>query len=379
LAQPEPAKTGTITLDELLALNDEIAALVRSGVPLERGLAELGGDLPGRLGALAATLAERTGRGEPLLQVLAEQSAGLPPVYRAVVEAGVRSGRLPSALESLATSLRRLAETRRGIVAALIYPLLVLLLACGMFAFFSRGIAPAMAATFEPFRTAGRAVFATWTAWGSVAGYAAAIVPLLILILAAAWWYQSRRAAIADPRRSALLLGWLPWVGETLRCSQTAAFAEVLALLVESEVPLPTGVVLAAQSCGNPRLISAATQLAERLQRGETLGTNVGQAFQPDAESAKLRPESPTHRTGAEFPPLLRWLMAAGQRQGALLPALKHAAETYRRRAEQQADLVRVLLPVVLTVAIGGSATALYALSLFVPYTSMLRALAGVY
>jgi general secretion pathway protein F len=360
LAQPEPAKTGTITLDELLALNDEIAALVRSGVPLERGLAELGGDLPGRLGALAATLAERTGRGEPLLQVLAEQSAGLPPVYRAVVEDGV-------------------AETRRGIVAALIYPLLVLLLACGMFAFFSRGIAPAMAATFEPFRTAGRAVFATWTAWGSVAGYAAAIVPLLILILAAAWWYQSRRAAIADPRRSALLLGWLPWVGETLRCSQTAAFAEVLALLVESEVPLPTGVVLAAQSCGNPRLISAATQLAERLQRGETLGTNVGQAFQPDAESAKLRPESPTHRTGAEFPPLLRWLMAAGQRQGALLPALKHAAETYRRRAEQQADLVRVLLPVVLTVAIGGSATALYALSLFVPYTSMLRALAGVY
>ena len=48
-----------MTLDHLIALNDEIAALVRAGVPLERGLAELGGDMPGRLGEIATALAER--------------------------------------------------------------------------------------------------------------------------------------------------------------------------------------------------------------------------------------------------------------------------------------------------------------------------------
>ena len=37
----------------------------------------------------------------------------LPRIYRAVVEAGTAAGRLPAALESLAGSLRRLAETRR--------------------------------------------------------------------------------------------------------------------------------------------------------------------------------------------------------------------------------------------------------------------------
>ena len=47
-----------MTVDELLALNDEIAALVRAGVPLERGLADLGGDMPGRLGALATRLVD---------------------------------------------------------------------------------------------------------------------------------------------------------------------------------------------------------------------------------------------------------------------------------------------------------------------------------
>ena len=33
-----PRPSGSITIDQLLALNAEIAALVRAGVPLERGL-----------------------------------------------------------------------------------------------------------------------------------------------------------------------------------------------------------------------------------------------------------------------------------------------------------------------------------------------------
>ena len=40
-----------VSLDDLIALNDEIIALIRAGVPLERGLAGLADDLPGRLGA----------------------------------------------------------------------------------------------------------------------------------------------------------------------------------------------------------------------------------------------------------------------------------------------------------------------------------------
>ena len=40
----------SISLEELVALNDEIAGLVRSGVPLEMGLAGWGRDLPGNLG-----------------------------------------------------------------------------------------------------------------------------------------------------------------------------------------------------------------------------------------------------------------------------------------------------------------------------------------
>ena len=147
----QPSSNPTITLDDLIALNDEIAALVRAKVPLERGLQDLGRDLPGRLGQFALALARRTGSGEPLVEVLGDPDFRLPKLYRAVVEAGVRAGRLPAALESLAGSMRRLAESRRGVVLAFLYPLLLLIVAWGFFAFTTAQIAPKLLKSFEEF------------------------------------------------------------------------------------------------------------------------------------------------------------------------------------------------------------------------------------
>ena len=78
-----------ISLDQLIALNDEIAALVRAGIPLELGLKHIGGDMPGRPGTLAATLSAEMERGQTLVEVLRRHPESFPPIYRAVVTAGV--------------------------------------------------------------------------------------------------------------------------------------------------------------------------------------------------------------------------------------------------------------------------------------------------
>ena len=93
-----------ISLDELVALTDEMAALSRAGVPFESGLAQAARDLAKRPGLMAATIAQRMQQGESLQQVMADSPQIFPPVYRAVVEAGMRSGRLSVALEGLAMS-----------------------------------------------------------------------------------------------------------------------------------------------------------------------------------------------------------------------------------------------------------------------------------
>jgi general secretion pathway protein F len=103
---------GSISLDDLVALNEEMAALVRAGVPLDAGMADLGYDLPGKLGGLASQIGERLNRGESLPQILADDSRALPTVWRAVVESGLRSGDLPAALESMATTGCLVAQFR---------------------------------------------------------------------------------------------------------------------------------------------------------------------------------------------------------------------------------------------------------------------------
>ncbi|OHB72501.1 MAG: hypothetical protein A2V70_00835, partial [Planctomycetes bacterium RBG_13_63_9] len=336
------------------------AALVRAGVPLEPALAELGGDLPGRLGKIATMLADRTRSGQSLLEALGERSAQVPGVYRAVVEAGLRAGRLPAALEAMAGSIRRLAETRRGIAAAALYPLLVLMIAWGALAFFASTIAPRLSEFFEQFDLLGpatRGLFGLFVRCGHWAVYWGPAVPVAVVVLAGVWWFRSGRAAIAEPRRGDRLIGWLPWMGRMLRWSRTATFLEVLALLVDSDVPLHDAVTLAAGASGDPRMLAAAKDLAAMLERGQ----------QPDRSQGH----------GKCLPPLLCWLIAAGRRHGTLLPALRHAADTYARRARHQAHLASVLLPIVFTLAIGGGITLFYALTLFAPYTSMLRGLGG--
>src|SRR5437868_6192649 len=108
----ESRPPGSIAMDQLLALNEEIAALVRAGIPLDRGLLEAGQDVRGRLGRIASALGRRVGRGESLVEALEGERQAIPPLYRAVVEAGTRAGRLPVALEGMARYVRGYAEAR---------------------------------------------------------------------------------------------------------------------------------------------------------------------------------------------------------------------------------------------------------------------------
>ncbi len=102
-----------VSLEELVALTDEMAALVHAGVPLESGLSNVSADLGGRNGEVANDLAARLRAGESLSHVLESSPSTFPPVFTAVVEAGLRSGRLSAALEGLAKSARRIADLRR--------------------------------------------------------------------------------------------------------------------------------------------------------------------------------------------------------------------------------------------------------------------------
>lgn len=343
----------TITLDQLIALNDEILALTRCGIPLERGLRQLGRDWSGSLGSLSTEIAARLEQGEDLAEILGDTERGLPPIYRAVVESGIRGGRLAAALEGMATTTRRVAEMRRLVGLALVYPLVVLFLACTLFAWLMPWFAMTLIYTYEDQGLTISPGMLQAAQFVREYGEGAKFIPTIAVMLVLVWWWWSSRATSAQTARFAAATSFLPQVGHMLRVGRTATFLEVLALLVEQQVPLPKALRLAGAASGDARLNESAGDLADRVERGE------------DGSRA------PRRRGG--IPSIVRWRLLQPATFEGLNAALRHAADIYRRRTQQLADWLTHYLPWLLTLAIGGTAAAIFIFCLMLPWSHFLR------
>lgn len=347
------AQRGTpVSLEELIALNEEIISLTKAGVPLELGLNEVGTDQPGRLGQICQALGKRMSDGVSLSDALRAEGRHIPRVYYTVIEAGLRTGRLPSALEAITTFASELLELRRKIGFALLYPLIVIALAYGLFLVFIFQVAARMRDTYTltdaaiplPLWYLGKA--------GETAAYWAWIPPVVLLLIAV-WWGLTSSSKILNPASPGIFLGWMPGIRSIAKNHQAANFADLLALMVQHEVPFNEGLVLAAEAAADPAFVASVREIANATARGESL-----------TQLAKKR---------SAVPPFLRWVMAAHQQDSSLVDGLRLASTMYRGRANEQAAWLRLVFPVATAVIVGGGATLLYALTLFMPLTDMLR------
>ncbi len=357
MAEGEPGLggAGRISMDELAALNDEITALVRAGIPLGQGLLGAGTDLRGGLRAITTVLGQRLSRGESLPDALAAEKGAIPPLYRAVVEAGARSGRLPAALESLSRYVRGYSEARAAIGVALWYPILVLSLAYGLLLALLIVIIPRFIAAFESLGLEVIRPLRWLERLGEFAPYWWPVWPILLVLLCLAWWRSGVAATFQTSSWSLLRL--FPWMRSMLADYEAAGYADLLALLLDHHVAYPRAVELAAEATGNAAMIAGARQLSAAVERGEP----------PDQAVRKL--------PAGAFRPLLRWTLAATKEQASLVESLRNLAPMYRKRGAFQAEKLQLFLPTALMLLIGGSATLFYALTLFVPLSGMLRGL----
>ncbi len=357
MADSQPTSGHGVTLPELIALNDEILALVRAGVPLDAPLRQCSRELTGRNAAIAARLAQQLGQGMSLSEALASSGVRFPDVYLAVVEAGLQSGRLSAALETVARSTRRLAESRRTVVASLIYPLFVFLIAWALFAFFMAKLGPAFLMLFDDKTWLVPRFLQTILPLNEYESIWAPLVPLVMIAAFVGWAVYMNQASLLHPALAGRMFGWLPWLGPMVRAYRQGAFAELLWILVEHDLPLPKAIRLAAEAVGTKETRRGAEQIAAAIQRGEKLAANVG-------------------RTPG-FGPVLEWLLRSGHDRGTLRSALRHAADVYQRRAQRLATSAQLYLAPLMTLLLGGTVTLAYTGLMFGVWLSLLNMVSG--
>lgn len=354
---PTGGKATAPALADFIILNEEIAALVRARMPLDSHLKRIGAELPGKAGELAKRIGRRMEVGESLPDAIEVECASMPAVYRATIVAGIESGHLGSAIESIVDTASRMDQLRRITGVALLYPIVIVVATCLLLAMVIIRVVP----QFEWLNHSQFGPLAWLSRWPLSVSLTAIGVPCLVILMAAIWWWRSGRIGGASATRFGLL-AWLPGTRAVHRWSQAATFSELLLLMIERGVPLDHALRLAGEATDDVRLRVAAERIAERVQRGGEV-----RSIHPDAH----------HQDVSEFPLLIRLALYHAANRALLAGGLRQAAVVYRERAVRAAEWYAEYVPILLTVGIGGTLTIGFTLLVLWPYASMLREIAG--
>lgn len=318
---------------ELSLVTRQLATLLASGLTMEQSLNALieEATVPMTRETLIGVKTEVTA-GQSLAGALAAYPKSFPEFYRALVHGGEESGALATVLQHLADYLDAHQALKQKTSLALLYPVLVTVVAIMIVTGLLIYVVPQVVQVFQQSRQTlpwlTRALIALSdflrTAW-----------PCLLLIFAGA--YAAAHAALrrADNRhRWHALLLQTPMLGVLIRGINTSRFASTLAILVGGGVPLLAALASGAQVMSNLVLRAAVERAIERVREGSSLALALGET--------------------RAFPPLLIHLIASGEISGKLEQMLERAARLETQALERRLTVFLTLLEPVMILVMGG-------------------------
>ncbi len=341
--------------EELLELTRQVTGLARDGLPLGPGLKALAQELPrGQLRGMIDVIVTKLDAGVALGDALAEEGSRFPGPLRGLIVAGARSGKLAEALGKFLDLHDLGATLGRQLRLGLIYPLLLLMTAFAVFISMAVLTTNGYAAIF--------ADFGINLPWITVA-----LIDISRAVVAAGWWLASApfvaigvlwaamRLTLGPGERQKLIQS-MPMIGPLSRDSALAHFCPVLAILIESEIPLGEALVLAGDASKDHAMADAARAMAGEVAAGRTLGeAMVGKRPIPK-----------------DFGTFVGW----AQRNGVLVDSLRVAGETFEDRARNRAAFLARFCNAC-SMAVVFWWVALTVVALFLPMLQLMGNLAG--
>jgi len=327
----------TVTRDHLLALTRELSTLLRAGLPLDRALEVLIGLAPTLpVARLLQTVRDEVRGGKSLSQALDMHRNVFSRFYVNIVRAGEAGGALGVVLARLSDTMERNKDLRESVKSALIYPTILIGVACTSVIVLLIFVVPQFQQTFAqsgkalPLPTELVIIFGTalrkyWWA--------------MILIVVGAVWLARRRL-----KSPAVRFRWdgrllrLPLLGDLLGKVEIARFSRTLSTLLGNGVTLLAGLAIVKETMTNSVLAQALDGVITKLREGKGFGR-------------------PLAETGL-YPRLATQMILVGEESGRLEEMLTRVAEVYDREVQMAVKrFLSVLEPVLilgLAVLIGG-------------------------
>jgi general secretion pathway protein F len=315
---------------DLALLTRQLATLVKAGLPLDEALQAVSEhtEKP-RLKSIVLGVRAKVVEGHTLASGLDDFPYAFPPVYRATVMAGEQAGQLDSVLERLADYTESRHGLRQKVVQAMVYPILLTVIATLIITVMMIFVVPKVVGVFE---TTGQELPLMTRALIAISEFTQNWWFLMLAGIAGAIFLAQRLLKKEHIRRRVHL--WLlrmPIFGRVARGLNTARFTRTLSILTASGVPALEALRISATVIANLPMRAAVEEAAVRVREGGAIGRSLMQS--------KL------------FPPMSIHLISSGEASGELDSMLERAANHQESEMDSLlATMLSVLEPLLIVI-----------------------------
>jgi len=341
-----PVKTG-----EFLVFNQELAALLKAGLPIVNGFDILleRQENP-RFKAILKDVRGQLVSGVALSDAFLSHGDAFPRLYATSLKAGERSGEVEKVLRRYLAYQKILGGIRRKVTGALVYPAVLIALSVGLVGILMTYVIPKFREFFAGFE-AGRLPLITRMVIGT-----ADFLHAHVLVMAAALavggvilsrWKSSDAGGIAW---DGFLLR-LPLVGTILQQFALSQFSRSLATFVGAGTPLVPALDIASGAVANRRVSGAVAAVVPRVREGAELWRSL-------------------EETGI-VTSLAVEMIKVGEATGALEEMLTNVSDFYDEAIEERLQRIVTLIEPIILVVMGG-VIAMILLSIYLPMFTIL-------
>ena len=279
------------------------------------------------LRTLSGGLWERLSEGAPLSKAMGEFPAVFDASTVSLIQAGEATGSLKDTLERLIAHLNEQRDLRAKLLSALAYPVLLIVVACGLVLFFLFFLLPRLQTLFASLH--GELPLSTKILVGG-ANFALHYGPFIAVaaVLGGISFWRWRQTEAGRLATDAWLLR-LPLIGPFVVSQTVLAFSQTLGVLLANGITAVEALRMTERQIANRVHRRAFHGATDRVVEGEALSSSLG-------------------RTGC-FPDLVLDRLTVGENTGNVVPSLHEIARNYQSIISGQLNVfVNVIATVVL-------------------------------
>jgi type IV pilus assembly protein PilC len=340
---------GGVSSKDILVFTRQFSVMIDAGLPLVQGLEIIGSQADNP--AFRKVLQEVKGRveaGSTFADALGQHPKVFDELFVQLVRAGEIGGILDTILQRLGAYIEKNEKLKRRVKGAMVYPIIVLLVAIGVLVVLIAFVVPTFEKMFKDFGGAMPAPtqflidlsYGFRSRWYLFLG-----IPVLLFV--------AFRAVLRTPKGRKAWDAFVlktPVFGPVVRKVAVARFTRTLGTMLSSGVPILDALEIVAKSAGNKTVETGILYTRAKIAEGKSVA-------------------GPLAETGV-FPPMVVQMIGVGEATGAMDTMLNKIADFYDDEVDVAISALTSMIEPLMMVFLG-SAVGFFMIAMYLPIFSM--------